>query len=87
METSRRLVRSDIDRIIGGVCGGIANYLNVDPLIVRIVFVIISWAFGLSWLLYVVLWAVLPGPSSVTRSADSMTGALQTPARPTDITI
>jgi phage shock protein PspC (stress-responsive transcriptional regulator) len=87
MEPSRRLVRSDIDRIIGGVCGGIANYLGVDPLIVRIVFVVISWAFGLSWLLYAVLWAVLPGANSANQSGDMMTGTVQTPARSADITI
>ncbi len=87
MEPSRHLVRSDIDRIIGGVCGGIANYLGVDPLVVRIVFVVISWAFGLSWLLYAVLWAVLPGSNPANRSGDTLTGTLQTPARSTDITI
>lgn len=83
---SKRLVRTDIDRIVGGVCGGIANYLNVDPLIVRIVFVILSWAFGLSWWLYVALWAIIPGPRS-THAAAMMTGQLETPPQPTDVTI
>lgn len=68
MERSQRLVRSDIDRIVGGVCGGIANYIGVDPLVVRVVFVILSWAFGLSWWLYLVLWTSLPSASTANSS-------------------
>ncbi len=64
MERSQHLVRSDIDRIVGGVCGGIATYIGADPLVVRVVFVILSWAFGLSWWLYIVLWATLPSAST-----------------------
>ncbi len=57
----RRLYRDSSDRIVGGVCSGIANYLNVDPAIVRILFAIVSFGgFGLGFLIYILLWMVLP---------------------------
>ncbi len=56
----RRLYRDSSDKIIGGVCSGIANYLNIDPAIVRILFAIISFGGGLGFLAYIILWIVLP---------------------------
>ena len=56
-----RLYRDTNDRFIGGVCSGIAAYLNVDPAIVRILFAIISFGgFGFGILAYIILWIVLP---------------------------
>ena len=45
----RRLYRSENDKILGGVCGGLANYLRVDPSIVRIIFglMLMAWGTGL----------------------------------------
>lgn len=57
----RRLYRDNNDKFIGGVCSGIAAYLNVDPSIVRILFAIITFGgFGLGFLAYIILWIVLP---------------------------
>jgi phage shock protein PspC (stress-responsive transcriptional regulator) len=57
----RRLYRDSGDKMIGGVCSGIANYLGIDPAIVRILFAIISFGgFGLGFLAYIILWIVLP---------------------------
>lgn len=56
-----RLYRDSDDKFIGGVCAGIANYLNVDPAIVRILFAIITFGgFGLGILIYILLWIILP---------------------------
>jgi phage shock protein PspC (stress-responsive transcriptional regulator) len=56
-----RLYRDTGDKFIGGVCAGIANYLNVDPAIVRILFAIITFGgFGIGVLAYILLWIVLP---------------------------
>lgn len=56
-----RLYRDSSDKIIGGVCSGIANYLGIDPAIVRIIFAIISFGgFGLGFVAYIILWIVLP---------------------------
>jgi phage shock protein PspC (stress-responsive transcriptional regulator) len=57
----RRLYRDSGDRLIGGVCSGIAAYLNLDPSIVRILFAIITFGgFGFGILVYILLWIVLP---------------------------
>ncbi|HYM93288.1 MAG TPA: PspC domain-containing protein [Chitinophagaceae bacterium] len=57
----RRLYRDSSDKFIGGVCSGIANYLNVDPDIVRILFAIVTFGgFGLGFLIYILLWIILP---------------------------
>jgi phage shock protein PspC (stress-responsive transcriptional regulator) len=57
----RRLYRDSSDKFIGGVCSGIANYLNTDPAIIRIIFAIITFGgFGLGFLVYILLWMILP---------------------------
>jgi len=57
----KRLYRDSGDKFIGGVCSGIANYLNTDPAIVRILFAIITFGgFGLGFLIYILLWIFLP---------------------------
>ncbi|HYC39724.1 MAG TPA: PspC domain-containing protein [Chitinophagaceae bacterium] len=57
----RRLYRDSSDKILGGVCAGIANYLNVDPAIIRLLFAIITFGgFGFGILIYILLWIVLP---------------------------
>lgn len=56
-----RLYRDADDKIIGGVCSGIANYINVDPAIVRLVFAVITFGgFGFGILLYILAWIILP---------------------------
>ena len=56
----RRLTRSIADRRIAGVCGGIAKYLNVDPTVVRILF-LAALLFGMAGLwVYLVVWLVAP---------------------------
>lgn len=56
-----RLYRDSSDKMLGGVCSGLANYINVDPAIVRLLFAIITFGgFGLGVLLYILLWIILP---------------------------
>jgi phage shock protein PspC (stress-responsive transcriptional regulator) len=56
-----RLYRDTSDKFIGGVCSGLAAYMNVDPAIVRILFAIVTFGgFGLGFLIYIILWAILP---------------------------
>lgn len=64
----RRLFRSETDKILGGVCGGIAYYLKIDPAIVRILFLLITiGGFGAGFLIYIVLWIVLPSQPLVAN--------------------
>ena len=55
-----RLYRDRNDKFIGGVCAGLANYLNVDPAMVRILFALFILGGGLGLLLYILLWIFLP---------------------------
>jgi phage shock protein PspC (stress-responsive transcriptional regulator) len=56
-----RLYRDSSDKIIGGVCSGLANYLNVDPSIMRLLFAIITFGgFGFGVVVYLLLWIILP---------------------------
>ncbi len=64
MNTSKRLARSNTDRIIAGVCGGIANYLNIDPTLIRLGFVLLILVGGVSPLIYLLLWAIMPSEDS-----------------------
>ncbi|GGB10381.1 PspC domain-containing protein [Puia dinghuensis] len=56
----RRLYRAGNDKILGGVCAGLANYLRLDPAIVRIIFVLMTLGWGSGVLLYIILWIILP---------------------------
>ncbi len=56
----RRLYRSRSDRLIAGVAGGLGEYLGLDPVIIRILFVILAFAGGPGVLLYIILWLVVP---------------------------
>jgi phage shock protein C len=55
-----RLMRSDTDKMIAGVCGGIANYLGVDSLFVRLAFLLLLFASGVGFLLYLILMVIMP---------------------------
>jgi phage shock protein C len=56
----RRLRRSRDDRVIAGVCGGLGEYLGVDPVLIRIAAVILVFAGGAGVLLYVIGWIAIP---------------------------
>ena len=55
----KRLYRSAKNRILGGVCGGIGEYLNVDPVLIRILW-ILSIVSGVSVLFYLIAWIIIP---------------------------
>ena len=52
----KRLYRSNTNRVIGGVCGGIGEYFNIDPVLVRVGFAVAIFGLGLSMWVYPVLW-------------------------------
>jgi len=62
--THKRLFRNENDKIIGGVCGGLANYFNLDSKVVRIIFLIVALAFGTGLLAYLILWIAVPSSAS-----------------------
>jgi phage shock protein C len=56
----RVLRRSREDRVLGGVCGGLSRYLGVDPVVVRLGFVILAVAGGGGIILYLLAWLIIP---------------------------
>ena len=59
--TGKRLYRDANNKILGGVCSGIAAYFNIEPIIVRLVFIFS----GIGFLAYILLWAFVPSSNSV----------------------
>ncbi|HYC84639.1 MAG TPA: PspC domain-containing protein [Chryseosolibacter sp.] len=57
----RQLMRDQKRKILGGVCAGLANYFNVDALWIRLLFAILTFAYGFTLLVYIVMWALVPG--------------------------
>ena len=56
----RKLYRSTKDKALGGVCGGLAEYFNIDPTLVRLGFVALAIWGGSGALLYLIMWIVVP---------------------------
>lgn len=61
----KRLYRSETDRQIAGVCAGIADYFDVDPTLIRILFLVLFFAGGPGFLLYIILWIAVPEESTI----------------------
>jgi phage shock protein C len=55
-----QLTRSRTEVVIAGVCGGLAEYFHIDPVIVRLVFVLVTLTSGIGLIVYPVLWMVMP---------------------------
>ncbi len=64
---STRLQRTDSDRMIGGVCGGLAQHFKIDPVLVRLAFVLLSIYGGLGPVLYLILLILMPLDTDVTE--------------------
>jgi len=62
MDGPKRLHRSRTDKMIGGVCGGLGEYFNIDPTIIRILWVVLAVVPlpGSAILAYIILWIIMP---------------------------
>ena len=60
MIDTKRIYKSNTDKRVWGVCGGLARYFDVDPTLVRLLFVVLTLAGGPGFLLYIVLGLVMP---------------------------
>jgi len=89
-----RLTRSSSDKVLAGVCGGLGRYLGIDSNVVRVFFIILATIEGIGWMLYFVLWLLLPRqddvqgadafgagdwPGRIGRMGSEFSQALQTP--------
>jgi phage shock protein C len=70
----KRFYRSTTDKKIGGVAGGLADYFDIDSLLVRLIFVILALAGGGGVLIYIILWIVTPErPFELNQTQNSST--------------
>lgn len=56
----KKLYRSKNQRMIAGVCGGLAEYFNIDPTWVRLFFILLLFVGGSALLVYLILWLIVP---------------------------
>jgi len=70
--TPKRLYRSETDRMLGGVAGGIGDYFDVDPTLIRLAFVAITLLGGSGIIAYLVLWVILPTAHQKSTNQDTL---------------
>lgn len=72
--SQQQLMRSESDKMIAGVCGGLASYLNIDPTLVRLAFVVLLLATGVGLAIYLILWVVMPSDTQGLESSIIVNG-------------
>src|SRR5512137_692366 len=88
---TKRLYRSRQQRILAGVCGGLGEYFDVDPVFVRILAVVLFFAHGVGLIAYIVAWIAMPKAplAGIVVEGAPMTAEIspsaptQTPTEPT----
>lgn len=75
MDANQRLIRSERNRMLAGVCGGLGEHFGVDPTLVRVAFVLLGVFGGSGVLIYLVMWLIVPNASDV----DDAPGGQQPP--------
>ena len=56
----KRLYRSGNEHILGGVCGGVAEYFDIDPTVVRLIWAFSSFLWGIGIISYMIAWVIVP---------------------------
>lgn len=78
MDNTRRLVRASNDKMLGGVAGGVARYLDLDAGVTRILTALLVIFTGFGAVLYLIMWAVLPDDYGTT-GVDQLRGRTRYP--------
>jgi phage shock protein PspC (stress-responsive transcriptional regulator) len=66
----RRIFRDPDEKILGGVCSGISSYFDIDPIILRGIFAISFFVFGSGFLLYLILWIIIPKANTTAEKLE-----------------
>lgn len=66
----KKLYRDGDQKLMGGVCSGIGHYLSIDPLWIRLLFIVFLFGGGFSVITYIILWAIVPEASTTTQKLD-----------------
>ncbi|NBC82534.1 MAG: PspC domain-containing protein [Bacteroidetes bacterium] len=69
-KVSKRMYRDPDNRILGGVCGGMAAYFNTDPIWFRLLFVVLFLVGGSGILIYLILWIILPEAKTTAQKLE-----------------
>lgn len=56
----QQLTRNINDKVLGGVCSGMGDYWSIDPVLFRLLFVVLFFGFGVGLLMYIIMWLVIP---------------------------
>ena len=56
----KKLMRSGSDKMLGGVCAGVAHYFDMDPTIVRVIWGVLAFGYGAGIVAYFILWMIAP---------------------------
>lgn len=72
---NKKLNRSVKDKVIGGVAGGLAEYFEIDPVIVRVLFVVSLFFHGAGFIAYIILWIIVPEAPYVFEGAGNFNSA------------
>ena len=65
----KKLTKSNTNRVLAGVCGGIAEYFDCDPTIIRLLFIALSIFVGSGLLLYILAAIIMPGADNISYDA------------------
>ncbi len=57
---NKTLYRTEKDKMIGGVCGGLGKYFEIDPVLIRLIFALIFFGYGAGIAIYILLWIIMP---------------------------
>ena len=77
----KRLYKSQSNKIIAGVCGGLAEYFDVDPVIMRVLFVLLAFFGGSGFVLYIACWIIMPKSAAVNEGQNGPGQSKATNAR------
>jgi phage shock protein C len=69
-ETFKKLYRSETNRVLAGVAGGLGEYFQIDPTLVRLIFVLLTVFGGGGVLVYVILWILIPSEKSTEEDSE-----------------
>lgn len=70
LKGDKKFFRDVDDKMIAGVCSGIAAYTGVDVTIIRVLFVVLAFAYGSTILVYILLWIIAPRAKSITQKLE-----------------
>lgn len=74
VEEKKRLWRSRNDAVIAGICGGVADYLKVDPVLIRVLWIVFTFVGGGGLIAYLICWLVIPREPEELLNTGGSTG-------------